>query len=387
MLGVATNPRTTPADEVMREVADDLGVGDTFHHDAGRRVLRRRRGDDGRRPVLRRRRPATAPAASHCGDVHDRLPAQRQEHAWSRTTSTSPSRTAREVHPLTTVTDVAPRDGGGYDVRPCGPTGWLRKRPRTLHRRAGRASRPPRSARRSCCTGCKDDGHLPAHLATGSATCPAPTPSRSSARVVAGQRRRLHPGRRDHLVVPPRRAHPRRAGALRQGQQRDGRCCRPCSPTAAPGAALRYLAARDACGTRCTSLRLCDLRHWSERAVIALVMQSLDNSITRSASAGRSGTGCVTQAGPRRAQPDLDPGRQRGRPRDGATNIGGFAGRHVSASRSTCRSPRTSSAAARSATRRTTGVDRPVPAGLRPRRACTSSTARRSRPTSASTRR
>lgn len=31
MLGVATNPRTTPAGEVIREVAGDMGVGETFH--------------------------------------------------------------------------------------------------------------------------------------------------------------------------------------------------------------------------------------------------------------------------------------------------------------------------------------------------------------------
>ena len=31
MLGVADYPRTTPSDEVMKQVADDLGVGETFH--------------------------------------------------------------------------------------------------------------------------------------------------------------------------------------------------------------------------------------------------------------------------------------------------------------------------------------------------------------------
>ncbi|MTJ63576.1 FAD-binding protein, partial [Nocardia seriolae] len=30
MLGVVTNPHMTPADEVFKQVADDLGVGDTF---------------------------------------------------------------------------------------------------------------------------------------------------------------------------------------------------------------------------------------------------------------------------------------------------------------------------------------------------------------------
>ena len=31
MLGVVENPVRTPSDEVMEKVADDMGVGDTFH--------------------------------------------------------------------------------------------------------------------------------------------------------------------------------------------------------------------------------------------------------------------------------------------------------------------------------------------------------------------
>ena len=83
---------------------------------------------------------------------------------------------------------------------------------------------------------------------------------------------------------------------------------------------------------------LYDLKHWSERTVIALVMQSLDNSITtygKKLPVRRLADDLAP--GPRRAQPDVDPGRQRGgaphrrrarrRARRAAT----------SASRSTCR--------------------------------------------------
>ena len=41
MLGVTTNPLHTPADEVMREVAEQMGVGGDLPAHAGRRVLRR----------------------------------------------------------------------------------------------------------------------------------------------------------------------------------------------------------------------------------------------------------------------------------------------------------------------------------------------------------
>ena len=63
----STNPTMTPADDVMEQVAEEMGVGDTFHLTPGRRLLRaagRDPGRDGRRPVLRRRRARRAPAAS-----------------------------------------------------------------------------------------------------------------------------------------------------------------------------------------------------------------------------------------------------------------------------------------------------------------------------------
>ncbi len=54
-------------------------------------------------------------------------------------------------------------------------------------------------------------------------------------------------------------------------------------------------------------------RRWSERVIILLVMQSLNNSIT----VLRKKTGSaheLTSAGRGRAEPDVDPGRQPGRP-------------------------------------------------------------------------
>ena len=75
-------------------------------------------------------------------------------------------------------------------------------------------------------------------------------------------------------------------------------------------------------------LDLYDMRHWSERTVIALVMQTLDNSITtftkRNPVTGRRYL--TSKQGHGRPEPDLDPGRQRGRAPDGRRCIGGNAG-------------------------------------------------------------
>ena len=118
------------------------------------------------------------------------------------------------------------------------------------------------------------------------------------------------------------------------------RCCRPCSPTATghvPRWRTWLQGAVDAEGA--TSRDLYDLKHWSERTVIALVMQTLDNSITTYPKRSRAPAGLAADlaAGPRRAQPDLDPGRAT-RPYAGwPTMIGGTRRRRRSASRSTCR--------------------------------------------------
>ena len=59
------------------------------------------------------------------------------------------------------------------------------------------------------------------------------------------------------------------------------------------------------------------VRRWSERTMIALVMQHLDNSITTFTKRDEARLPPVDQqAGPRRAEPDVDPGRQRGDPAD-----------------------------------------------------------------------
>ena len=80
---------------------------------------------------------------------------------------------------------------------------------------------------------------------------------------------------------------------------------------------------------------LYDLKHWSERTVIALVMQSLDNSITTYTKRvpGTRRRYLTTQAGPRRPEPHLDPGRQRRGPADGEDH-----GRDRRAARSASRS-------------------------------------------------
>ena len=117
MLGVVENPRHTPSDEVMKQVAEEMGVGHTFHPTPvgvffGGPGRPGRRG--GRRPVLRRRRTG-AQRLPQLRRVHDRVPPQRQEHLVKNYLHLA-EQAGAVVHPLTTVTRVRPRDGGGYEV-------------------------------------------------------------------------------------------------------------------------------------------------------------------------------------------------------------------------------------------------------------------------------
>ena len=69
MLGVVKNPTFTDADRIIKEVADEMGVGDTFVPTPVGRVLRAGRredaGQDRARPLLRRRRARAHRAASN----------------------------------------------------------------------------------------------------------------------------------------------------------------------------------------------------------------------------------------------------------------------------------------------------------------------------------
>ena len=156
MLGVVTNPTFTDADRIMKEVADDMGVGDTFVADARRRVLRPRRredaGQDRARPVLRRRGPG-ADRLHRVRLLHDRLPVRRQEHAaqelpgiggigWRTSTS------AHHGDRLRTARRRAVGGSHGTHRQQAAPEA------QDVHRAPRRSWRQAPTARRSCCSRC-----------------------------------------------------------------------------------------------------------------------------------------------------------------------------------------------------------------------------------------
>ena len=78
MLGVTDYPLEGPADLLLKEYGDQIGVGDTLQAHPGRRLLRRaRKGGAG--PVLRGRWAGEI-GMHRLRELHGRLPLQRQEH-------------------------------------------------------------------------------------------------------------------------------------------------------------------------------------------------------------------------------------------------------------------------------------------------------------------
>ena len=102
-----------------------------------------------------------------------------------------------------------------------------------------------------------------------------------------------------------------------------------------PAAALADLAARRCGRSSATSRDLYDIKHWSERTVIALVMQSLDNSITTFTKRIRPArlAYLTSRQGHGEPNPTWIPVGQRGRTPDGRDH-----GRHRRAARSASRS-------------------------------------------------
>ena len=290
-----------------------MGVGDTFHPTPvgvffGGRARRRATtvadpffggaGPD-REPVHRVRR------------VHDRLPAQRQEHPGQelplpRRAAGARVHAAHHGHPgRARATGRRVRRARRAAPRPSSS----RRRPPGCSPPSRSCSPPPRSAPSGCCTGCKDEGHLP-RLSDRLGDLTRTNSESILGAIAPDTDGRLQPGRRDHLVVPPRRAHPHRAGPLRQGQQLDvaaadgaDRRRRRRGRAGGPGCAR--------CGASGRGVRdLYDLRHWSERTDHrAGHADAATTRSRRSRSDAGSAVGADLAAGPRRAEPDLDPGR------------------------------------------------------------------------------
>lgn len=273
MLGVTTNPRTTPADEVIREVATDMGVGDTFHPtDVGVFFNEDDPGTEVDDPYFGGAGPSRS-GCVHCARCLTGCP-----HNAKNTTTTNylflAEQAGATVHPLTAATAVRPLPDGGYAVDTARPDRWTRKRKRTFTAEqvvfAGAALGTQQLLHRM-----RDRGVLPrlsprlGELTRSNSEAILAVVSRSRRDFAAGVAitSSIHPEADTHIEV----CH------YGKGQN----ALFPLSAPVVDGGAFRFLRFLLAAVRHpLVFLRSFNARHASERSVILLVMQSLDNSLT-----------------------------------------------------------------------------------------------------------
>jgi len=289
MLGVVRNPLRTPSDEVMQQVAEDMGVGDTFHPtpvgvffggpDA-------RPGESAADPYFGGAGPARN-ACLHCGECMTGC-RHNAKNTLVKNYLHLAERAGARVHPLTTVTRVRPRPGGGYEVQARWTKAKLSRRSATTTFTADQVVFSAAAlGTQKLLHQLKQEGDLP-HVSdrlgvltrtNSEAILGVVAPDRSTdySRGVAITSS-WHPDEFTH-VEPVRYGRGSNAMALLQTVLADD----------VPGTSRVRTWMREMWSQRRNARDLYDLRHWSERAVIALVMQTIDNSITTVGVKGRLG--------------------------------------------------------------------------------------------------
>ncbi len=281
MLGVTTYPYRTPSDDVMEKVATELGVADTFHPTPVGVFFGgpgQPRGEEVPDPYFGGAGPARR-TCLNCGECMSGCRHNAKNSLVKNYLYLAEQLGAR-VMPLSTVTRIRPRDAGGYEVT-IRYTKARRATPRTTrtltadHVVLAAASLGTQKLLHRM----KDEGHLPnlsdrlGYLSrTNSESilgviAPKSDPTDYTEGVAITSS--FHPDPDTH-VEPVRYGRGFNFMALLQTVLTDGDGPRPRWQTWMAEMWRQKAHVGD----------LFDLRHWSERAVIALVMQSLDNSIT-----------------------------------------------------------------------------------------------------------
>lgn len=115
MLGVTTNPRLWPADELLREVAAEMGAEDTFQPtDVGVLFAEGAEGHEIPDPFFGGAGPARN-ACVHCARCTTGCPFNAKNTLPKNYLHLAEAAGA-EIHELTEVTDVRPVSGGGYEI-------------------------------------------------------------------------------------------------------------------------------------------------------------------------------------------------------------------------------------------------------------------------------
>ena len=280
MLGVVENPLRTPSDDVMEKVANDMGVGDTFHPTPVG-VFFGGPGDDGGMQKPDPYFGGSGPDRHTCRACGECMTGCRYnaKNTLVKNYLYLAEQNGAVIHPLTTVTRVSPLPDGGYEVRVKYTKAKVRRPAvtRTLTAKQVVFSASALGTQRLLHR-MRDEGHLPnlsdrlGHLSrTNSesilgAIAPDTKVDYSQGIAITSS---FHPDADTH-IEPVRYGKGSNAMSLMQTVLTDG-----------DGPIPRWQTwLKELWKEKAHVLDLYDMKHWSERTVIALVMQTIDNSIT-----------------------------------------------------------------------------------------------------------
>ncbi|WP_182376841.1 GMC family oxidoreductase [Nocardioides sp. WS12] len=295
MLGVVENPRTGPKDDLLLQVARDRGVADTFHKtQVGVFFNEGHEGAEVEDPYFGGAGPRRS-GCIHCSECFTGC-----KHNAKNTTDKNylylAEQNGAEVHPLTTVTSVR-KDGDGYVVETERSNGKLRKGRRTFTAQqvvfAAAALGTQKLLHQL-----RDDGTLPelsprlGELTRSNSEAIIGVQSQSRHDFAQGVAitSSIHPEEQTHVEV------------CTYGKGQNSLFAQ--TVPMVDGGAFRFLRFLLTVVLHpVVMLRSMDLRRASERSVILLVMQSLDNSLTSFLKGGR----LTTKQGSGEPNPDWIP--------------------------------------------------------------------------------
>ncbi|MBO0855597.1 MAG: GMC family oxidoreductase [Nocardia sp.] len=287
MLGVTTNPATTASDRVLKEVADELGVGDSYRSTpvgvlfGGKGT---RPGEDVPDPFFGGAGPARR-TCTHCGECMTGC-RHNAKNTLVKNYLYLAEQAGATVHPCTTVVDVVPLPAGGYRIDTVRTGRWVRKARRSftaeqvifaaaalgtqrlLHRLRDRGSLPNISDRLGYLSRTNSEELLSIRSRNGDTDFTRGVAITSS----------IHPDADTH-IEPVRYGKGSNVLSLMCTvmYDEDGRTSRT------------KLWWREMRRRRRDLPTIHNPRHWSERMIGLLVMQSVDNSLTTYTTKGFAG--------------------------------------------------------------------------------------------------
>jgi cholesterol oxidase len=283
MLGVVDNPTMTPSDLIMKSVADDMGVGHTFRMTPVGVYF----GDG---PGVTRPDPffgGVGPERTGCIQCGECMTGCRHnaKNTLPKNYLALAEAAGARVYPLTTVTGLQERAGGGFTIDTVRTGSWG-GRVRTLSAEqvivAAGTYNTQRLLHRM-----KDDGRLP-RLSRALGRL-----SRTNSEAILGAVARSAAADYTQGVAITSSFYPdpdTHVEPVRYGKGSNSMGLLQSVLTAPIAGRQRWRTwAGELVRERAVAASLLNVRRWSERAVIALVMQPVDNSLTLTGARGRLG--------------------------------------------------------------------------------------------------